>query len=398
MRMYRVLLAAMSVAAASSTPSSAYEPAVAVLDTVFPFEGHTVPRNATLGAIKVDDTISGELTGDDGVARLVAWSDDDARFPAKQTTTVTLRANLESTGACTGPFDPSNPEATSNVNHRLQVFDALGRPIDVDVFFSKTADCMWEYSAMTDGGNLTGGTPGVLVQIVSGSLAFTSNGQFADAVTFINNFMPLGTALQSLTFDFGWPLLAGGDGSGTTQFAAANSISFVAQDGFAAGDGVLAAGRQVLTLLSTEDDTISRDIVFDVDDAFDTDAAAVSVSITRRTGSDSAHGGENASASAPLPTSFATIAIESGGDDAAFVQLQSGERLPLRNGALEISETDRNLKGLVVVDFAGNASTPEVVDAPCVVRVVGGASCQSNPASSAAWLALFAAVLGRRRR
>ncbi len=250
--MRHVVLLVISGAAAWSTwstPSRACDPTVPVLDTAFPFEGYTVPRNATLGAVKVDDTIYGELVGDDGVTRRVAWSDDDARF---------------------------TPE------------------------------------------------------------------------------LP---------------------------------------------DGVLPAGRQVLTLLSTEDDNVSRDIIFGVDDALDTDAAAVGVSITRRIGGDSALGQEDPCASTPWPTTFATIAIESGGDDAAFIQLQSGERLRLFDGALEISETDRDLSGLVVVDFAGNASTPEVVDAGSGDDGGGGCGCRSNSAASTAGLALLAGLLrGARRR
>jgi MYXO-CTERM domain-containing protein len=245
-----VVLVVVSMAAAASTPSRACDPFVAVLDTAFPFEGHTVPRNATLGAVDVDDTIFGELVGDDGVVRRVAWSDDDARF---------------------------TPE------------------------------------------------------------------------------LP---------------------------------------------DGVLPVGRQVLTLLSTEDDNVSRDIVFGVDNDLDTDAAAVSVSITRRIGGDTALGQENPCASTPWPTTFATIAVEDGGDDAAFIQLPSGERLRLFDGTLEVSETNRDLSNLVVVDFAGNASTPEVVDAGSGSGGGGGCGCQSNATSTAglAGFAGFAVALRRRRR
>jgi uncharacterized protein (TIGR03382 family) len=244
--MRRIATTASLAAAAliAWAPSSrACEPTIPVLDTVFPFEGHTVPRNATLGAINVDDTVYGELAGDDGVVRRLAWSDDDARF--------------------------------------------------------------------------------------------------------------------------------------TPELA----------------DGLLSVGRQVLTLLSTQDDNVSRDIIFGVDDRLDNDAAAVSVSITRRIGGD-AFGQENlCGTSTPWPTSFATIAIESGAD-VAFVELASGERLRLFDGSVEVIETDRNLSDLVVVDFAGNASVPEIVEADSS----GGCGCHSNSASSAAGLALLAVLLRRRQR
>lgn len=242
-----VVLAAIVVATVSSTPSRACGSTEPVYDTAFPFEGHTVPRNATLGAIDVDDTIYGELVGEDGVSRRVAWSDDDARF---------------------------TPE------------------------------------------------------------------------------LP---------------------------------------------DGVLPAGRHVLTLLSTEDDNVSRDVIFGVADELDTDAATVNVSITRRIGGDSALGQENPCASTPWPTTFATIAIESGGEDAAFIQLQSGERLRLGDGTIEISETNRDLSGLVVVDFAGNASAPEVVDAGSGDGS-GGCGCRSSSAPDAVGLAALVMLLRRRHR
>jgi hypothetical protein len=243
--MRRIATAASLATAAlmARAPSShACEPTIPVLDTVFPFEGHTLPRNATLGAINVDDTVYAELVSDDGVVRRVAWSDNDARF---------------------------TPE------------------------------------------------------------------------------LP---------------------------------------------DGLLPVGRQVLTLLSTDDDNVSRDIIFGVDDRVDSDAATVSVSISRRIGGD-AFGQENlCGASTPWPTSFATIAIESG-DDVAFVELASGERLRLFDGSVEVTETDRNLSGLVVVDFAGNASVPEIVEAS---DGGGGCGCRSSNASTTAALGLVAVLLRRR--
>lgn len=396
--MRHVVLAVISAAAATaSTPSRACGSTEPVYDTAFPFEGHTVPRNATLGAVSVDDTIYGELVADDGVVRRVAWSDDDARFPPRQTSTITVRVNLDAAAPITAPFDPLEPQSTSSQSVSTQLFDAQGLAIEAIIFFSAVADDIWEYNLMTDGANQTGGTPGVLTQLGSGQLSFNGAGLLVEALVLTDNFLPRGSSFpQPLTIDFGTPLTTDPELS-TTQLAGASSTVFIGQDGHPSGDGLLSVGRQVLTLFSTEDDNISRDIIFGVDDVLDTDAAAVSLSITRRIGGDSALGQENPCASTPWPTTFATIAIESGGEDAAFIQLQSGERLRLFNGALEINETNRDLSGLVVVDFAGNASTPEVVEAG-TGDGTGGCGCQSNNASSVAGLGVLAALLRRRRR
>lgn len=163
-----------------------------------------------------------------------------ATVPPQATSTVTVRANLDSAADFTGPFDPANPTTSSNFTSTTQVFDSLGRATDVTIFYSKTAPGpgTWDWNAMTDGSNLEGGTAGTLTPVASGTMLFNTDGQLVDAVTNFNNFTPLdATAPQPLTFDFGSPLNSvGGDGSGTSQFARASSTSFIGQDGFSAGD------------------------------------------------------------------------------------------------------------------------------------------------------------------
>ena len=63
------------------------------------------------------------------------------------------------------------------------------------------------------------------------------------------------------------------------------------------------------------------------------------------------------------------------------------------DGSVEVTETDRNLSGLVVVDFAGNASVPEIVEAS---DGGGGCGCRSSNASTTAALGLVAVLLRRR--
>ena len=46
----------------------------------------------------------------------MTWSDDDARFPAKQTTTVTLRANLEGANFSGAEMDRAQGLTQSQLN------------------------------------------------------------------------------------------------------------------------------------------------------------------------------------------------------------------------------------------------------------------------------------------
>jgi len=159
-----------------------------------------------------------------------------ATAPPTPTTTITVRANLDSTAPPVGPFDVANIEGTTTFTSTTQVFDSLGRPVDVTIHYTKLADGQWEWNAVTDGANVQGGVAGDPTVIASGSLTFNTDGQLTDASS-SSNFQPVGaTAPQDLTFDFGNPINAGGDGSGVSQFARTSATSFIGQDGFGAGD------------------------------------------------------------------------------------------------------------------------------------------------------------------
>ncbi len=143
------------------------------------------------------------------------------------------------------PFDPANPNATSNFSTSMTVYDSLGSAHGVQVFFHKSAAGSWDWHAMTDGGGLAGGTAGQLTQIADGTLTFDTSGRLATSVqnaTF--SFDPLGAvAPQPLTFNFGDALATAGNTGllGVTQFASPSASTFIGQDGF--GSGQLASIR-----------------------------------------------------------------------------------------------------------------------------------------------------------
>jgi hypothetical protein len=58
----------------------------------------------------------------------------------------------------------------------MTVYDSLGTGHTVDVYFRKTADNAWEYHAIADGSEITGGTAGTNVELGTGAFTFTTDG------------------------------------------------------------------------------------------------------------------------------------------------------------------------------------------------------------------------------
>jgi flagellar hook protein FlgE len=161
-----------------------------------------------------------------------------ATAPPRATTSVTVRANLDSQAVPPAlPFDSSDPTNTSNFSATTQVFDSLGKAHDVTTYFRKNAEGSWEWHSLTDGAGVEGGVAGTDVEINSGVLTFDTNGKLLDATETVDSFFPVGATLpQELAFDFGSSIASGGTGEGISQFAQTSAASFLGQDGFAAGD------------------------------------------------------------------------------------------------------------------------------------------------------------------
>ncbi|RMH42235.1 MAG: flagellar hook protein FlgE [Deltaproteobacteria bacterium] len=155
------------------------------------------------------------------------------------TSSLTMHVNLDANATPPAPFDPLNPDTTSNFSTSATVYDSLGAAHRVDVYFRATGSGAWEWHAMVDGGEITGGTAGTPSEIASGTLTFTPNGELDTEVTtsssanFIN-----ATPGQTITFDFGDSITTdGGTGlAGTTQFAGPSSVTRIDQDGYGAGE------------------------------------------------------------------------------------------------------------------------------------------------------------------
>lgn len=157
----------------------------------------------------------------------------------KATTKVTLSLNLNSDESVPSAFSTSDPDGTSNFSSAITVYDSLGNGHLTTVYFRKDSENTWEWHALVDGGELTGGTSGTLQEVASGTLTFNEYGALDTETTTSSDFDFAGGAAQnqSITFEFGTSITTdGGTGlDGTTQFAAPSATNFQNQDGYSSG-------------------------------------------------------------------------------------------------------------------------------------------------------------------
>jgi flagellar hook protein FlgE len=173
-------------------------------------------------------------------------------LPANPTTSVTLSANLDSQSTVLPTFDITNPADTANFSQNVTVYDSLGASHEVTMYFHKNAANAWDWHAVVDSGDLTGGTAGTPTEVATGDLTFTTDGALdtetiaASSWDFVD-----ATPAQAITFDFGTAITTdGGTGlDATTQFAAKSAPVALTQDGFAAGSvaSISIAGDGVIT-------------------------------------------------------------------------------------------------------------------------------------------------------
>lgn len=152
---------------------------------------------------------------------------------------VYIAANLDSGAEILGAFDLTNPIDTSNFSTTISVYDSLGNDHSITIYFRKSADNSWEWHAAADGGEITGGTPGVLEEGASGTITFTENGELDTEITTASDWDFAGGAApnQSIGFDFGDSITTdSGTGlGGTTQFAGSSVVNYQTQDGYETG-------------------------------------------------------------------------------------------------------------------------------------------------------------------
>ncbi len=201
----------------------------------------------TLDGLRVQGLVA-DPTGSVASGLLGDLQVGSASAPARSTDTITVRGNLDSTATVAGAWtvDPTtmavtDPKANSNFSTSMVIYDSLGKPIQMDIYFRKNTVGDWEYHAITDGGNLTGGTAGQATEVANGRLTFDSQGRLVsnepDPAAVPATFNPINAVNpQTLSFQFGSGTADGGSGlDGITQYASSSAMSFVTQAGFTSG-------------------------------------------------------------------------------------------------------------------------------------------------------------------
>lgn len=172
--------------------------------------------------------------------------------PPTPTNEVNFQLNLDAGEIPTGPFDPLDPGNTSNFSTSVTVYDSLGDSHRVDLYFENTGAGTWDWHAMVDGGELTGGTEGVATEIADGSLGFTTDGALDTEVLNASSADFVGaTGSQVVNFEFGDAITTdGGTGlTGSTQYASSSTVEALDQDGMGPGE--------LIDVMTAEDGTVT---------------------------------------------------------------------------------------------------------------------------------------------
>jgi flagellar hook protein FlgE len=127
--------------------------------------------------------------------------------------------------------------ATSNYATAATVYDSLGAAHKLQVYFKDNGGGAWEWHALADGGEITGGTAGTPVEVANGTLTFTTAGllQAQTSVSVGANFTNNATPGQAITFNFGNDIASGGAGTGSSSQATPFSVDSLSIDGRSAG-------------------------------------------------------------------------------------------------------------------------------------------------------------------
>ncbi len=180
--------------------------------------------------------------------QLVGFASEYDPNNTKTVTSFTITGNVVGTsGSVESVFSPNtvfDPTAAT-YSTAMNVYDTLGSPHTVTVYFKKQGSNQWEWHAVMNSSSLDNGIPSDdgsdrLMEVGSGgTLEFNSNGSLKSEsghndVYF--NFAGGATLMQEIDVNFGDSTIEGGSGlDGTTQYADSSATFSQTQDGFPAG-------------------------------------------------------------------------------------------------------------------------------------------------------------------
>ena len=160
---------------------------------------------------------------------------------AKATEEVKVDMNLDSRAEVI-EFDVDNPDDTSNFAHSITVYDSVGTPRIVTLYYNKDEDNNWTYRALVDSKDAKDEPPGLgepkeMILMAEGKLIFNDKGVLQKEEVELSsfNFNKGADPAQQVKFDFGKSLEEGGNGiDASTQFGSDTTITRHSTDGQAA--------------------------------------------------------------------------------------------------------------------------------------------------------------------
>ena len=183
-------------------------------------------------------TQGGDKTGTPGDIQI-----SSSLLQPKPTTEASFTVNLSSNADANpgGAWDADDPVNTSNFSSSLTVYDTLGNPHQLTVFYRLESvgatGNQWSWHVAAPADEWASPTPGATyMEGATGTLEFDTEGRLMNETTTANSFDFSGGAEpgQVINFDFGDNVTTeGGTGlEGSTQFGESSATMFQYQDGF----------------------------------------------------------------------------------------------------------------------------------------------------------------------
>src|SRR5690606_37385368 len=122
------------------------------------------------------------------------------------TSSVRLQANLGAQeAAATVPFDLTTPDATSQYQTAVTVYDAVGQPHQMELYFTKTSNSpqQWDVNVTAPATAVERAPAGDRGVLATGSLIFTPDGSLASNSLGAGNVTWAGSAAASIEIDMG---------------------------------------------------------------------------------------------------------------------------------------------------------------------------------------------------
>ncbi len=216
------------------------------LNTAYGSNIFTVSFDDDTGKFTISSTVAARMNWDaeeTSAEQLLGFASE---YDPNNTLTVTS-FNITAGGSVESVYSPNtvfDPTAAT-YSTALNVYDTLGSPHTITLYFKKVSSNNWEWYAAMSSDDLdngvpnSDGTPQPMMVGGGGTLEFNPNGSLKEVTgnrDVYFNFAGGADLLQPIDIDFGTSSSEGGSGlDGTTQYANASATFSQSQDGFPAG-------------------------------------------------------------------------------------------------------------------------------------------------------------------